>query len=83
MPDGIERPIAFASRTLTASEKNYAQLEKEALPLVYEVKKIHRYLYSRKLTLLTDHQSLTTIFNPNKGIPSLAAAQLQLWALLL
>ena len=83
MPDGTERPIAFASHTLTASKKNYAQLEKEPLSLVYGVKKFHRYLYGQKVTLLKDHQPLTTIFHPNKSIPSLAAARLQHWALFL
>ena len=48
MPEGAERPIPFASRTLTKSENNYAQLEKEDLSLVYEVKKFCRYLYGRK-----------------------------------
>ena len=83
MPDGAEIPIAFASRILTESEKNYAQLENEPLSLVYGVKKFQRYLYGRKFTLLTDHPPLTHIFHPSKGIPSLAAAQLQHWAVLL
>ena len=82
-PDGSERPVAFASRTLHASERNYSQLDKEALSLVYGVKKFHQCLYGRKFTLITDHQPLTSILGPKKGIPSLAAARLQRWAVLL
>ena len=45
MLDGSERLIAFASRTLSSSERKYSQLEKEALSLVYGIKKLHLYLY--------------------------------------
>ena len=83
MEDGSERAIAFASRTLSPSEQNYAQLEKEALSLVFGVKKFHAYLYGRQFTLTTDHKPLTTILGPKQGIPTLAAARLQRWALLL
>ena len=53
------------------------------LSLTYGVKKFHQYLYGRKFNLITDHKPLTAILGPKKGIPSLAAARLQRWAILL
>ena len=83
LPDGTERPVAFASHTLTSSERNYAQVEKEALSLIFGVKHFHAYLYGRKFTIITDHKPLTAILGPKKGIPPLAAARLQRWAWIL
>ena len=57
-----------------------AQIGKEALALEFVVKRFHQYLYGHRFTLLTDHKPLTTIFGPNKGIPPIAAARLQHWA---
>ena len=82
-PGGSERPVAYAFRTLSKSECNYAQLEKEALSLVFGVKKFHKFLYGREFTLYTNHKPLTAILGQKREIPPLAAARLQRWALIL
>ena len=46
-----EKPIAFASRSLTAAEKKYAQLDKEGLAIVFGVRKFHDYLFGRKFKI--------------------------------
>ena len=83
MENGQKWPIAYASRTLSSSEKNYAQIEREALSIIFEVKKFHQFLYGRKFTLVTDHQPLLTILGPKAAIPPLAAARMQRWAIVL
>ena len=83
LPDGSEHPIAFTSRTLSKCERGYAQVEREALSLVFGVRKFHQYLYGRHFTLVTDHKPLTAILGPKHNIPPLAAARMQRWALLL
>ena len=83
MPDGSEKPVAFGSRTLSKAEENYPQIEKEALAIVYGVNKFHQYVYGRKFILQTVNKPLTSILGPKSGLPALAAARLQRWAITL
>ncbi|XP_054266890.1 uncharacterized protein K02A2.6-like [Macrosteles quadrilineatus] len=75
-PDGSEKPIAFASRSLTNAEKHYSQIDKEATGIYWGLKKFFSYCYGRHFTLITDHKPLVSIFNPNKSLPSMSATRL-------
>ena len=82
-PDGSEHPIAYASRTLTDAEKNYAQIDREALSIVWGIRKFNDYLFGQRFTIVTDNRPLSHIFAPKKDVPSMAAARIQRWALYL
>ena len=56
------RPVCYASRSLNSAERNYAQIEKELLAIVYGRIKFHQYVYGKKVRVQTDHKSLEALF---------------------
>lgn len=81
--EDAEKPVAYASRVLSESERKYPQIEKEGLAIIYGVQKFYDYLYARKFILVTDHKPLYHIFGEKKGILMYAANRLQRWAYIL
>ncbi|XP_043206452.1 uncharacterized protein K02A2.6-like [Amphibalanus amphitrite] len=79
--EGLERPVMYASRTLTKTERKYPMVEKEALAVSFAVKRFGQFLYGRRWTLVTDNRALSRILSPERELPTLAAARLQRYAL--
>jgi RNase H-like domain found in reverse transcriptase/Integrase core domain/Integrase zinc binding domain/Reverse transcriptase (RNA-dependent DNA polymerase) len=82
-PDGSLHPIKYVSKSFKAAEKNYSQIQREAVALVFTVKRFRKYLYGRRFTLQTDHKPLLSIFGSKTGIPAYTASRLQRYALFL
>jgi putative transposase len=74
--DGLERPIAFYSRSLRNYEKKYFASEIEGLSIVESIKHFEVYLHGKPFTLLTDHAALQQIFSKKNSSPRLTR-----WAL--
>jgi hypothetical protein len=74
--DGKERPISYASRQLTPSDKKLTVTEKELLAVIFGTKQFRCYLYGRKFTLITNHRALCLMLKLKDPI-----AKLMRWAL--
>lgn len=81
--NGVEKPVMFASGTLSKAERNYSQLEREALAIVFGLKKFHKYIFGRSFILVSDHQPLKFIFNPDRSISVMSASRIIRWNLIL
>jgi RNase H-like domain found in reverse transcriptase len=77
------KPVIFASSTLSQAERNYSNLHREALAIIFVLKKFHKYLYGHKFTIFSDHSPLQENFNPNKNTPPVACARPQRWEVIL
>lgn len=55
------KPIAFASKSLSDTEKRYANIERELLSVVFGCERFHTYIYGKDVTILSDHKSLENI----------------------
>lgn len=75
-----DRPVAYASRSLTPAEKNYANIERELLGIVYGCERFHQYIYGLELTVETDHKPLESILSKplSQAPPRLQKLQLRL-----
>ena len=82
-PDTTKRPIGYVSCSLSPSEQNYSQLEKEGLSCVFGVKKFHSYLFGRSFELVTDHKPLLALLSEHRGTSPQASARIRRWSLLL
>lgn len=56
-----DKPLEYASRALRPAEKNWAQIEKEALSVLYGLERFDQYTYGRKVVVQNDHKPLEAI----------------------
>lgn len=75
-----EKPVAFASRSLTVAEQNYSQIDREALAIIFTINHFFTYLYGRQFQIITDNRPLTRILHQSAKMPAMTSARLLRYA---
>ena len=75
---GIERPVVYLSKQLSATQRRWATIEKEAYAVVYALKQLRPYLWGAEFETFTDHKPLTSLFTKEMN-----NTKIQRWSILL
>ena len=73
-----DKPIAYASPSLSDTEKKYDTYEKAALAIIFCVTHFRPYFYRRKFTLVTDHKPLVWFQNSKEPCSRVSRLRLKL-----
>lgn len=75
------RIVSFASKTLTQTERKYAQTQREALAVVWGTEHFYYFLLGHKFTIRTDAQGIAFIFNKSGCAPKRLMKRAEGWAM--
>ena len=76
-------PVQFCSRSLIPGEKNYSNIEREALSIVYGCTKYRKFLLGKHFVIRNDQQPLKKLFAKFKPAPTTCSSRIIKWALTL
>jgi hypothetical protein len=74
--DGREKPIAFGSSKLNATQRVWATIEREAYAVIYALRKFKSFIFGAEIVIFSDHNPLTYM---NDCAPK--SAKLTRWSL--
>ncbi|VDP88484.1 unnamed protein product [Echinostoma caproni] len=74
-------PVLCISRRLTAAKRGHSQTQGEALTVYWVVTRMHKYLYGTPFTIVSDHEALQFIYNPQRSLAKSSAAMVQRWSM--
>lgn len=79
--DGIDKVVAYASKSLTETEKKYPQSQRESLAIVWAIERFSHFLLGKHFTLFTDNKASEYLFGNKDRTTTRAITRAEGWAL--
>ena len=73
------KPVRFLSKSLTKTEADYSNIEREMLAILFACERLHLYIFCREVTIHTDHRPLQHIFQKPVSLAPPRLQRLLLW----